>query len=301
METNDLSLNDLLDTYREKITKTWTEVLATHERLIEQWVATGDLLNEAKAAGRKADEKWMTEVFPLLCPGDKPFGIGKATKLTDIADTPELGKKNSSNWKNLPAHISTLYALSKVDAQVGKQGTLASWIAGELVVGGKEVPTMHPDLEKAQVDAIVALVIRDQEPLSAGWKELGARDVVKALGVTHDEAKKMLFPSPSPAPAAKPEPEVETEVADSSAPEVDDAETDETEVETEPETETETEPEPEREIGEEKCPELETLILAHIKECKHNVCEYLCAKQSAYERELAARREVAARREREAA
>jgi hypothetical protein len=87
MGTNELSLTDLLAPYREKITETWAEVLASDEVQIGRWVATGDLLNEAKAAGHNAGKKWMTEVFPLLCPGNKPFGLGKADKLKDIAGT----------------------------------------------------------------------------------------------------------------------------------------------------------------------------------------------------------------------
>src|SRR5262245_21018934 len=195
MEANDLSLTEFLAPYREKITETWAEVLASDEVQIGRWVATGDLLNDAKAAGLKAGKKWMTDVFPLLCPGSKPFGLGKAEKLMDIAGTPEL--RDSSNWKNLPAHISTLYALSKVDERVG-QGSLARWTAGELLGGGKKAP-MHPDLEKAQVDAIVEHVIRDQEPLSAGWNELLARD----LGVAPDEAKKIRAGA-KPRSSAKP-------------------------------------------------------------------------------------------------
>ena len=52
-------------TYREKITETWTEMLACDEVPIGRWVAVGDLLNDAKAAGRNAGKKWITEAFPL--------------------------------------------------------------------------------------------------------------------------------------------------------------------------------------------------------------------------------------------
>ena len=126
-----------------------------------------------------------------------------------IADTPEF--RDSSNQKILPPHISALDALRKVDKPLGK-GTLARWIAGELVIDDDD--KMHPDLEVNEIEEIIANLEVEAAIAKLALKPgadpaAAARDVAKTLGAKPNDPiveavlaeKGVKAPLPTPAEA----------------------------------------------------------------------------------------------------
>jgi len=159
MDTNE----DFNAQYSEKVAEAWGEVLASGERRVGALVTTGALLNAWKAAVKARDKSWMDEVADLL-----PFGLDKAERLMAIAATPLLA--DSANWRILPPHLSTLYALAKLDHRVG-EGTLAC-----------AMQLMHHDITVRDIDDIVeALTPAAVKRLSPAEQAAGAaRPVLEA-------------------------------------------------------------------------------------------------------------------------
>jgi hypothetical protein len=146
-----MSPEDRAELYREKIAEAWREVVASGGRHVGALVALGKLLNEAKET-RPTDEDgkqvaWLPYFGTLTETLKMEFGLGKAEKLMGIAAEPLIA--DSSNWENLPPHLSTLDELRKIDSRAG-EGTLARAFAAKLI---------HPDMTKDDVDQIVEALV----------------------------------------------------------------------------------------------------------------------------------------------
>jgi len=176
-------------------------VLLSDAQQIGRWVAVGKLFNEAKAKGHAADKNWTTEVFPALCPDDKPFGIGKAEKLMGIADEPSSATILPIGRFSRPT--SARSTLSGTSTSTLGQARWHAGSLGSLVVDDEKV-TMHPDLEVKKIDEIGAKLAppADVDPAAA------RAAVAKQLGVKPNDpmVDKVLAETgvAKPAPPAKP-------------------------------------------------------------------------------------------------
>ena len=134
-EGDDEPTSETLDTYAGKITCAYNEVLASHERQVENHLAVAELLLEARAViahGNRKDENgnkvggWKAFVETKL-----PFGDRKEQMYREIGEAfIEKPHDRAALCKVLPAHFTLLHALAKLDARYG-EGTLAKALAAQ--------------------------------------------------------------------------------------------------------------------------------------------------------------------------
>jgi hypothetical protein len=108
-----------------------TKIAAAWRKTTESIIATGRLLNEAKAKVAHGD--WLRLVEEL------PFGERTAEMLMAIADNPVLS--DSNHGSDLPPSWRTLYELAKLDDQV--------------LLARIEDHTINPGMERKEVAALL--------------------------------------------------------------------------------------------------------------------------------------------------